>query len=102
MQRFARTWLSDPSTYPMFAALGAAVTAIGIYGYRALLGSPDLYFDKNVRKADYGLRDNHEVGRKYTNHALRELKHAPTSLIGFQTLNRSLGHPSNVREGQQN
>jgi hypothetical protein len=41
-ESFKKNWLSDPSTYPLLAALGGAVTLCTGFGISFLLKSPDV------------------------------------------------------------
>ncbi|KAE8904940.1 hypothetical protein PF005_g17289 [Phytophthora fragariae] len=61
-------WLSDPSTYPLLAAIGVASIMCLSTGVRHLTASPDVKFDREVRKnPEMALRDRSDwrSHRKY-------------------------------------
>ncbi|RLN47972.1 hypothetical protein BBJ29_009883 [Phytophthora kernoviae] len=43
-------WLSDPSTYPLLAAISVAAVLCVSTGVRHLTSSPDVKFNREVRK----------------------------------------------------
>ncbi|KAG7383132.1 hypothetical protein PHYPSEUDO_004004 [Phytophthora pseudosyringae] len=43
-------WLGDPSTYPLLAAMGVAAALCLSTGVRHLTTSPDVKWDREVRK----------------------------------------------------
>ncbi|EEY58959.1 uncharacterized protein PITG_11975 [Phytophthora infestans T30-4] len=61
-------WFSDPSTYPLLAALGVATVMCAATGVRHLTTSPDVKWDRDIRKhPDMALKDRSEwrSHRKY-------------------------------------
>ncbi|KAI9990751.1 hypothetical protein PInf_018316 [Phytophthora infestans] len=54
-------WFSDPSTYPLLAALGVATVMCAATGVRHLTTSPDVKWDRDIRKhPDMALKDRSE------------------------------------------
>ncbi|POM63446.1 mitochondrial protein [Phytophthora palmivora] len=54
-------WLSDPSTYPLLTALGVATAMCLSMGVRHLTTSPDVKWDREVRKhPEMALKDRTE------------------------------------------
>jgi len=98
--KFVNEWLSHYAIWPLFASMGLACGAVGLYGYRSLTTSPDVYLDKNVRNVSYGIRSNHGEGNHYYDHTLRSTKSRPDgiSIWGMGWLNNTFGNAKDFRE----
>ncbi|KAJ1459053.1 hypothetical protein M885DRAFT_512227 [Pelagophyceae sp. CCMP2097] len=44
-----KTFFNDPATYPLVAIMGFALVGASIFGFRAMLFSPDVRITKNKR-----------------------------------------------------
>uniref|UniRef100_A0A0D9WNU3 Uncharacterized protein n=1 Tax=Leersia perrieri TaxID=77586 RepID=A0A0D9WNU3_9ORYZ len=85
----AKRWVR-PEVYPLFAAMGVAVAICGMQLYRNITGNPEVRVNKVGRAA--GVLENHEEGRRYAEHGLRNFVRDKTPEI-MPNINRFFTEP---------
>jgi len=71
----AKTWLSDKSSWPLFAIIGGAAGIVGYSGYRYLFQHPDVFVNRKHRKEGMELDAHHDRSNYFYSHSLRDLKY---------------------------
>ncbi|OQS06609.1 hypothetical protein THRCLA_20338 [Thraustotheca clavata] len=64
----AKTWLSDPATYPIIAIIGFAMSMGTIAGIRFVRTSPDVQIDKSKRTTT--LHHDESVAKAFRSHRI--------------------------------